>query len=396
MANPEHLTKLKQGVKAWNEWRETDFLLAPDLSGSELSGITMVGANLRCANLKNAKLCHANLSEADLVKADLTEANFDRTILNRALFAGSKLTKATLREAFIEKADFTQADLTGADLSGSRAIGSGFANANLRGARLKRTLLYETNLFQTHFICASLVEADIRWANFSLCHLDQTDFSRAICGWTTFGGVDLSASIGLEQMDHAGPSTVGVDTIARSAGTISEAFLRGAGVPEQFITYARSLVTNPIEFYSCFISYSSHDQAFAERLNADLRARNLRCWFAPEDLKIGDRFQERIEESIRLFDKVMIVLSENSIKSRWVEREVNAAREREDRENRTVLFPICIDDAVMDATQPWAADIRRSRHIGDFSRWKDRDSYRKGFERLLRDLEANEAKAQKA
>ncbi len=76
------------------------------------------------------------------------------------------------------------------------------------------------------------------------------------------------------------------------------------------------------------------------------------------------------------------------MKSRWVEREVNAAREREDRENRTVLFPIRIDSAVMEATQPWAADIRRSCHIGDFSGWKDHDSYSKGFERLLRDLEA--------
>ena len=84
----------------------------------------------------------------------------------------------------------------------------------------------------------------------------------------------------------------------------------------------------------------------------------------------------------------MIVLSDASMKSRWVEREVNAAREREDRENRTVLFPIRIDKAVIEAQQPWAADIRRSRHIGDFSRWKDHDSYLRGFERLLRDLEA--------
>jgi hypothetical protein len=71
---------------------------------------------------------------------------------------------------------------------------------------------------------------------------------------------------------------------------------------------------------------------------------------------------------------------------RWVEREVNAARERQDRENRTVLFPIRIDDAVMSAPQPWAADIRRSRHIGDFRGWKNDDSYQKAFQRLLRDL----------
>ena len=107
---------------------------------------------------------------------------------------------------------------------------------------------------------------------------------------------------------------------------------------------------------------------------------------APEDLKIWDRFQERIEESIRLYDKVMIVMSEASVQSRWVEREVNAAREREESENRLVLFPIRIDDAVMSAPQPWAADIRRSRHIGDFRGWKDHESYQKALQRLLRNL----------
>jgi hypothetical protein len=138
----------------------------------------------------------------------------------------------------------------------------------------------------------------------------------------------------------------------------------------------------------CIIGYSSHNQAFAERLNADLRAKNVRCWFAPEDLKIGDAFQERIEDSIRAFDKVMIVLSDASVHSRWVEREVNAAREREDREKRAVLFPIMIDHAAMTATQPWAADIRRTRHIGDFQGWEEHSSYLKSFERQLRDLKA--------
>ena len=161
-------------------------------------------------------------------------------------------------------------------------------------------------------------------------------------------------------------------------------------MPEVFITYARSLVGQPFEFYSCFISYSSQDQAFAERLHADMRAKDLRCWYAPEDLKIGDRFEERIEESIRVFDKVMIVLSEASVESRWVEREVNAAREREDREKRTVLFPIRIDDAVMNAPQPWAADIRRMRHIGDFRQWEVNSAYQEAFKRLLRDLKATE------
>jgi hypothetical protein len=108
----------------------------------------------------------------------------------------------------------------------------------------------------------------------------------------------------------------------------------------QAAAVASANAPEPVPFPAIeYNSYSSHDQAFAERLHADLRAKNLRCWFAPEDLKIGDRFQDRIEESIRLFDKVMIVLSEASVQSSWVESEVNAAREREAGRNASCFSP---------------------------------------------------------
>ena len=55
-----------------------------------------------------------------------------------------------------------------------------------------------------------------------------------------------------------------------------------------------------------------------------------------------------------------------------------------------MLFPIKIDDAVAESGKAWAAKIRRTRHVGDFTRWKDHDSYRKAFDRLLRDLRAEE------
>ena len=51
-------------------------------------------------------------------------------------------------------------------------------------------------------------------------------------------------------------------------------------------------------------------------------------------------------------------------------------------------FPIRLDDAVMETDQAWAADIRRTRHIGDFRNWKDHDAYQNAFARLLRDLKA--------
>jgi hypothetical protein len=144
----------------------------------------------------------------------------------------------------------------------------------------------------------------------------------------------------------------------------------------------------PIEPYSCFISYSNQDDEFAQRLHADLQQKGVRCWFAPEDLKIGDKFRTRIDESIRVYDKLMVILSENSIRSPWVEEEVEAALEKERKQNKLALFPIRLDDAVMETEQAWAASLRRTRHIGDFLTWKDHDPYQKSFERLWRDLKA--------
>lgn len=89
----------------------------------------------------------------------------------------------------------------------------------------------------------------------------------------------------------------------------------------------------------------------------------------------------------------MVVLSEHSVKSAWVEDEVEAAFERERRDGTTVLFPIRVDDAVMDTNAAWAESIRRTRHIGDFRRWKDHDEYQKALARLIRDLQADTAAA---
>lgn len=105
-------------------------------------------------------------------------------------------------------------------------------------------------------------------------------------------------------------------------------------------------------------------------------------------MRIGDKIRSRIDEAIRLHDKLLLVLSEKSVQSAWVEKEVETAFEKESLQNRLVLFPIRLDDTVMLTSQAWAADIRRTRHIGDFRDWKNHDDYQKALSRLLRDLKA--------
>lgn len=142
----------------------------------------------------------------------------------------------------------------------------------------------------------------------------------------------------------------------------------------------------PTEFYSCFISCSSYDRDIAERLYTDLQSKGVRCWFAPHHMKIGDKIRPRIDESIRTYDKLLLILSKHSVTSPWVETEVEAAFERERQQNKLVLFPVRIDETVMQTTQVWAAEIRRARHIGDFTHWKDQNSYEQALICLLRDL----------
>jgi hypothetical protein len=221
------------------------------------------------------------------------------------------------------------------------------------------------------------------------------DFSEADISSIIFSQNDLSTLRGLEQVHHGGPSTLGLDTIYLSKGNIPEVFLRGVGAPENFITYARSLVGQVIEFYSCFISYSSRDQHFADRFYVDLQSNGVRCWFAPQDLKIGAEIRTGVDESIRVHDKLLLILSEFSVNSQWVQQEVETALATEREQGRTVLFPIRLDDAIMEIKTGWQAYLRNTRNIGDFRNWKDHTSYQNAINRLLRDLKSPSRKTPK-
>jgi uncharacterized protein YjbI with pentapeptide repeats len=378
MANEEHLAILEQGVKAWNQWRKENPDTRPDLHRAVL-----YRANLDLADLSGADLSQALFPNgADLSEADLSGANLNEAGLVEANLSGADLGRADLKWANLILADLSRANLSGADLSGTVLCGAHLSRANLSGADLIKADLSE----------ADLSGANLGWADLSTAILSGANVEGATIEWSVFGDVDLSVVKGLDKVVHIGPSTIGIDTIYKSKGKIPKVFLRGCGVPDTMITYIGSLVGQPIGYYSCFISYSSQDQELAERLHADLQDKGVRCWFAPEDLKIGDKFRTRIDEAIRYHDKLLLVLSEHSVNSKWVEKEVETAFDKETPDH-TVLFPIRLDEAVMQTDRAWAADIRRTRHIGDFANWKDHDAYQKAFERLLRDLKAESAEA---
>jgi uncharacterized protein YjbI with pentapeptide repeats len=256
----------------------------------------LTGADLRGAILSWARLAGANLARANLAGASLRNAS-----LEDASLAGANLGGANLREAWLENASLTEADLDGADLFRAELRRTDFTKANLRGANL----------------------SEARLSN------------------TIFAEVDLTNTLGLDNLP------------------------------------------------SCFISFSAKDQLFAARLHADLQNKGVRCWFAPHDLPIGAKTWDAIDEAIRLRDKLLLILSKPSIASEWVEDEVNKAYAEERSSKEVVLFPIRINNAAITTAEPRAVKLRDQRNIGDFRQWKRPAQYQKSLDRLLRDLKAS-------
>ena len=331
MANKRHLEIIQQGPDAWDQWRSQNLNTTPDLSNAKLCNLDFIGINL----------VNANLSGADLSQSNLMGANF-------------------------KTANLIGAKLRGSDLVGAYLGGANLSHADLRGA-------------------------DLVAANLSGVTLDQANLSKALIGSTTFQDNDLSVAIGLEAVAHLAPSFISIDTIYKSKGNIPESFLRGVGVPDTLLTYITSLTGKALDYYKCFISFTESDDLFSERIYNDLQSAGVRCWRWKEDAKWGTTLMHSIDEAIRLYDKLIVICSEQSLKSPAVIREIERALQKEDdlvRQGKQseILFPIRLDDYIF---QGWnhhrKADVI-AKSIGDFRRWNESTIYRKALNRLLRDL----------
>ena len=378
MANPEHMKILKQGVGMWNEWKNLDQEL------KETDGI----------DLSHADLSGRDLSTINFSEVKLDNVNFKGSCLEFSNFRGSNLSRACLSLASLYGADLRGADLSKANLSEAILCKTDLRDTNLEGAILLKANLSKANLSFANLQQGNLSETDLKLTNFTRANLDRANFLGATCYATILVAVNMATVENLESCHHDGPSFLDISTLMASPN-LPKAFLQGCGLPENFIAYLPSLIQGPpLQFYSCFISHSTKDQPFAERLYSDLKKAGVKCYYAPEKLKGGEKIYDQIDSAICFHDKLLLVLSEDSLASEWVTTEIRRCRKAEKREGKRKLFPIRLVD--METIQEWEcfdADTgkdlaveAREFFIPDFSHWKDHDSYNKAFDRLLRDL----------
>ncbi len=116
-----------------------------------------------------------------------------------------------------------------------------------------------------------------------------------------------------------------------------------------------------------FISYSHQDKPFVERLEQRLQKEGIDIWRDEKDATAG-RLERQINDAIFEKDALLLVFSQHSCGSDWVEWEASRAREVEKQEDRDVLCPIALDDAWKTAT--WRGPLQfqiQDYNILDFS-----------------------------
>jgi len=371
---------IKRGVDYWNIWRFNNSRIQPSLSEAGLHMAYLSKANLSKADLSDAglrlaDLNEANLKGADLYWANLSEANLRCADLRDTNLQGANMTGSNLRGTRLNSANLSQANMSRADISASRLNNANLHGADLNGADLSNSILKGANLVGANLTGANLAGADL---------------TNAIVGATIFGNVDLSNVKGLESFKHIGPSTVGIDTIYKSNGKVPVLFLRNAGVPKHLMDYIDRFEDQKKKHDSCLISYSGKNEEFALKLFEDLQDHGVRCWLVNEKVKKRERNHDVIKSAVNLHDKLILVLSEDSIGMDWAENEYNHAIEKEVACEKTILIPVSLEDAVQNAWQPWAIKMRRSRYTADFSKWQDNDYYQEMLSYLLEELSVEE------
>jgi hypothetical protein len=362
VANAEQLAILKQGVEVWNRWREKNPDVEIDLKSANLSDADLIRANLRGADLRGTNLFDSNLGGAFLTQANLSGAHLDGANLR-----GAALTGANLRAAHLDRTNLSEAILTGADLG----------HAFLRGT--------------------------IVWG----AHLSDSNWSDAVVGSASFGDSDLSQVIGLELIIHNSPSSISIDALMLSRGQISEKFLRGCGLSDWEIESVKLYnpgLTNEersrilyriydfqasqaIQISPLFISYSHSDSIFVDKIGKHLQDKGIRYWRDIHEMKAG-KIETQIDRGIRQNPTVLLILSEASLNSDWVQHEVRTARDLEKALERDVLCPVALDDGWKNSRWPQRImEQIMEYNILDFSAWKDDSKFEGTFRRLIDGLE---------
>jgi len=348
-ANPVHVTIVRKGTAAIEQWRRNNKDLSLVLWGADLGDCLLPRANLAGAGLSWADLSFANLSEANL--------------------AGAYLFSATLRGTNLSNADLTEADLFGANLS----------LADLSHANLSESKLI-------HAILGPLISTE------------TINVKNAVMQSTTIAYCNMNDFEGLGTVKHKGPSYIDLDTLTNSykiAGNRFteevETFFLNAGVPKNLLDSLPEIIAG-IEYCNCFVCYGEPNKSFAERLVRDLKANGVRCWIYSLDSTPGERVWGEITQRRREAEKMIVLCSAPSLIREGVKKEI----EEQIDEEPDKMIPISLDDLWKDqnlAIKKGQRDLKQFLLDHNYADFSDPLKYDASMCRLLKGLKKSVKRA---
>lgn len=277
-------------------------------------------------------------------------------------------------------------DLSGANLSSARFDESIFRGVVLRDATFERTSLVNTDLSR----------ADLRGVSFRNAFLNGTSFNRALLAGADFTGAELSGTLltdvdlsevrGLDAVHHLTPSEISLSTLTASQFKVSPVFLRRAGVSRGLIEDLARGRRFARQYETCFLSYSSKDAPFAEKVYRSLQDAGVRVFWDRFDVLPGESLRDQLIEAIRQHDRLIVVLSDSAMASDWVRQEIELAWYHK----RDSLVPIRLCD--IEPVRAWTArhktlpDLAGYFPVLDFSGWRNEEDYTRTVSLLLRSL----------
>lgn len=373
MADIELVQIVKKGRDALAAWREEHPNQILDLNACYMSHSRIPMVNLRGADMRDGDFMGAMVRRADLSNSYLNDAHFYRadlreTNLSRAIAAGANLRGADLRNANLSGANFdratlSEANLSGADLTNVNLDRANLDRANFTGANLTGVSFNGANLSRTNLSSCTLNEADFYEAVLNDVVTDEADFRNCIIGYTVFQNCAMDAAVGLGEVRHDAPSTIGLDTLLRSRGALPQSFILGSGVPIAVSSLQDSVADAPVTTLEVHISCADADVPFARALEANLRAQGVRSWVFAEGFRgnpLVDRRatsgEEEIERWVRHYDRLLVVCTAAGLDSETVRNDITAAHETQRSSDNWTMFLVDAD-GVMGAGRNRAARL---------------------------------------
>ncbi|MFL6293032.1 MAG: toll/interleukin-1 receptor domain-containing protein [Thermoanaerobaculia bacterium] len=280
-----------------------------------------------------------------------------------------------------ERRDFSGANLSHSRFDESILRGIVFQDGTFEGASL-----VDTDLSRADLRGVSFKSAFLNGTNFNRAQLAGADFTDAELSRTLLTDVDLSEVKGLDTVHHMTPSEISLSTLTASRFKLSPAFLRRAGVSRGLIEDLANGQRFAHQYETCFLSYSSKDVSFAEKLYRSLEDAGVRVFWDRFDVLPGESLRDQIIEAIREHDRLIVVLSANGMASDWVRQEIELAWYHK----RDSLVPIRLCE--IDKVRAWTAkheklpDLARLFPVLDFSAWGNEREYAHAVALLLRSL----------